>query len=105
MIKLFQRWRNQRKIGSPRAPRIIDYVSTGWGHNWQRMEGGLDLGRMRIAGWCSPPPMIGDLLRFRMASGRIALYRVEEVEPCADPPDMYFATIAPSRYEGEESQP
>jgi hypothetical protein len=46
-------------------------------------------------------PSVGDVLTCLMESGRTSMWIFTSVEPKWDPPDMYFATVVPYKYEDE----
>lgn len=62
----------------------------GWGNSmffltWEKRE---------ITGHISPiRPEVGDEIQSRMASGKVARFKVASVNLCSDPSDMFFATV------------
>jgi hypothetical protein len=59
------------------------------GHSigWQNVDRG------RLVGWLSPHPKPGDEFHSPMASGKTGVYEITKVDPCWDPPDMFFADV------------
>lgn len=66
----------------------------GWGNR----IGFLDWKSRRVSGHTTPHPNEGDELRAEMQSGEIARFRFGKIEPCGDPPDMWFATVTDIGY-------
>jgi hypothetical protein len=60
-----------------------------WGDNiqWMKWED------RSIVGWTDPHPQPGDQIIFDMKSGRRAIFQIRSVDPCGDPPDMWFAKL------------
>ena len=68
-----------------------------WGNcvdwfNWDTRE---------VVGHLPTIPDIGDELRSKMDSGKIARFRIESVRQQTDPNDMFFATVSDIGYLGE----
>lgn len=61
----------------------------------------FDWAKRRIVGWMTPIPKVGDELRCKMRSGKIARFEVVEVEHQRDPSDMFFATVKDIGYLSE----
>lgn len=55
----------------------------------------------RVHGWKNPLPVKGDLLLIPMESGKTIVGRFIKIEPCGDPPDMFFADVKLLGYEEE----
>lgn len=71
-----------------RKPRTIQQ----WNHqNWGNRIGFLDFGKRELVGWMDPKPEDGDILEVIMASGKIALFEITQIEYVSDPKDMFFA--------------
>jgi len=66
----------------------------GWGDainmwRWPKKLGDI----CKVEGHKNPKPIKGDLLLMPMESGKTLLTQFTKVEPCGDPPDMFFADI------------
>lgn len=48
----------------------------------------------RIMGWKTPKPQVGDYLTDKMKSGKVGRFVFQTIEPCEDPPDMFFGDVA-----------
>ena len=48
---------------------------------------------LSVVGWKSSRPKPNDLLRMRMASGKVGLCIFVKVELCRDPADMFFGDV------------
>jgi len=70
---------------------------TGWGNaiSWH------DYDKRRLYGFLSRLPQNGDEIHFKMKSGKIARFAVQNVEYCDDPRDMWFADAVDIGYVGE----
>lgn len=68
---------------------------SGWGDSlhWS------DWDRRRLYGFLKEPPKIGDILRSKMESGKIARFVFTNVEILKDPSDMFFANVSDLEYE------
>ncbi len=66
-----------------------------WGNRIQWMKPGRT-----VAGWkpCDQRPRVGDWLTADMESGKTGLYRFYSIDWQHDPPDMFFAKVAPVGY-------
>ena len=62
--------------------RVIDMRERHWGHNFEV----LDAVKHKIAGWCTPTPESGDILRTK--EGDLVLSSVEYEN---SPPEMWLA--------------
>lgn len=64
-------------------------IGGGWGNaiNWQAWD------RRGVVGWKRHRPQVGDILLSPMESGRTGKFEFIKVDYCADPPDMFFATV------------
>jgi hypothetical protein len=77
---------------SEQEPKTHDYSRPSWGHDYSTVaviDGGR---RLRLGGWghgISP----GDYLILRNW-GDTTRYRVETIEYCENPRDMWFANVA-----------
>lgn len=94
-MKLLERFR--------RGFRLSGYVydankHNGWGNNieWS------DYDKRRIVGWLYRKPQVGDEIRFKMQSGKVARFAVKEVERAWGVHDMFFADVMDIGYVGEE---
>ncbi len=70
-------------------PSMTFQIGGGWGNavNW------FDLDKLRVVGWQSRRPNVGDGLLAEMVSGRTYVYRFVAVDYKLDPPDMFFGTV------------
>lgn len=66
-------------------------IGGGWG---DRIEWSTPLGPNQVNGWKTPLPQVGDSLEAPMQSGKTGVYRFDDVRPCRDPRDMFFATVS-----------
>ena len=79
-----------------------DYSMGGtWGDaiNWNGVEQFdktplVPESRFRCHGWKYTKPKVGQTLKAEFARSWV-LFEFVEVEPCCDPPDMFFATVKP----------
>lgn len=65
---------------------------------WEHKDWGdnvyfLDWKERKIVGWMKPLPKIGDEIRSKMRSGKIARFEIVKIKVEQDPPDMFFATV------------
>ena len=62
---------------------------SGWGNSvkW------FDWQKRRVVGWLHQIPEVNDEIRAKMESGKTARFKIVNVEPQRDPPDMFFATV------------
>lgn len=80
----------------PKTGRVINmWEHDGWGdsiyfNNWEERQ---------IVGWMMDRPKIGDILRSKMESGKIARFQVVSVDLKTDPHDMFFAKLKDLNYE------
>lgn len=70
---------------------------TGWGDliAWNDFE------KRRLYGFLQRKPEVGDEVRFKMSSGKVARFAILNVEHAGDPPDMWFADAMDIGYVGE----
>jgi len=82
------------RSAEPWRPGYAFALGGGWGNaiNWQDWE------RRRVVGWKQRHPKMGDRLDAEMQSGRVAVFRFTNVEPCLDPRDMFFASVEDMGY-------
>ena len=81
------------------ARKIYDMDSIGngyWGNSIKFCSGpdiinGGEL--LRVVGWKSSRPKKGDLLRMKLASGKVAIAIFKKVELCNNPHDMFFGSV------------
>lgn len=98
MIRHFREWLTARRRHEQQATMSVRiwekrrYNAYGSRISW------LDVERRRLSGHTTPHPSVGDELRAEMESGRVARFRFVAVEPCGDPRDMWFATVADIGY-------
>ena len=88
----FKRWFEEDKYEPVDKMGIQIYnmwEHIGWGNriSWSYWE------HRKINGHLPYKLKPGDEIRSRMQSGKIARFRVTEVEYCGDPKDMFFATV------------
>jgi hypothetical protein len=72
--------------------RTIDVSRGTWGHNITVSvihDGGQ---RLDVTGWLTPQPDEGDFLILANGEGTTR-YKVDEIRPCFDPKDMFFAAL------------
>jgi len=86
----------------------IHILGGGWGNainidNWPESENEKQV--VKVHGFKNPKPLVGDLLRIPMKSGKVLINRFVSVKNCGDPADMFFAEVAAWHYEGEEPGP
>lgn len=65
-----------------------------WGDSITWWQGAPTGHEGRVYGWVPRRPRVGDRVAVEMQSGRWAAWVFKEVDPCRDPPDMFFATVA-----------
>jgi hypothetical protein len=82
---------------TPRKDARTFKVGGGWGDaiTW------FDFKTGRVSGHKTPKPKVGDVLTSQMQSGKIGVFLFASVEPCGDPPDMFFGTVTPVGYADE----
>jgi len=85
-----------QEFPSPRGTIINMWEHTSWGDNiyffnWEKRH---------LVGWMTPIPNIGDEIRCKMKSGKVARFKIIKVEPQKDPKDMFFATVEDIGYLG-----
>lgn len=80
------------------GPTTHDVCEGLWGHKVDVLEvlgRGEDYGHeLRVAGWLTPLPRVGDFVLLPHEECHDTRYRFETVEPCGDPPDMFFANLS-----------
>ena len=82
-------------IGFSKKGKPVMYeMFGGWGN---RIEW-LNYNNGKIAGWKQRKPVIGDLIKCPMESGKDKLFRVINVKYMADPQDMFFADTEDAGY-------
>lgn len=87
------------------TPRLwgLDNISGGY---WGDSIKFFDWDKRQIVGWKSPiRPQKGDFVKARMASGKIAYFKIIKVELQSNPNDMFFADVRDLGYEGEIELP
>lgn len=94
-VRLF-RPTKKLKTPEPRKNARLFKIGGGWGNavEWMTWD-------TRVNGWKTPTPVDGDILTCEMKSGKTAVWIFDKVEPCGDPADMFFATVAPVGYTDE----
>jgi hypothetical protein len=70
------------------SPLVHDMAEGYWGRHIEWLRPGE-----KLTGHMTPKPEVGDEVRSPMHSGRTGIYRITNVEPMLDPPDMFFATV------------
>lgn len=78
----------------PKVKPVMYEMGGGWGNRitWQ------DLPKRKIVGWKQRTPVVGDLIKCPMESGKDGLFRIISVDKKTDPPDMFFADTEPAGY-------
>ena len=71
-------------------------ICHGWG---DRIEW-TDFDQRALSGHQRRIPKVGDYLFAKMESGKVAVFCWDKVEPCGNPPDMFFGTVDDVGYEG-----
>jgi hypothetical protein len=79
--------------------RAFDTRGGSWGASVQWN----DIERRRVHGWAEPRPVMGDILKSPMASGRVGVFVFTGVDLCRDPPDMFFGAVEFIGYDDELS--
>ena len=70
-----------------------------WEHNgWGNSIRWLDWDNRRLSGHLSTPPSVGDEVRSKMDTGKIARFLITAVKRLEDPPDMFFANVSDIGY-------
>jgi hypothetical protein len=89
-----------------RKPEMTGYVYNAWEHEgwgnsiiWSYGDG---FEKRQITGWLWRKPTVGDEIRFKMESGKIARFRVQDVEHASGVHDMFFAHLMDIGYVGED---
>lgn len=93
LVHLFSR---KPKEPTPRTGAKLFTVGGGWGDAIQWMTWPT-----RVTGWKTPQPVNGDILTCELKSGKTGVWIFSNVEPCGDPADMFFASVAPAGYADE----
>ncbi|MVM36078.1 hypothetical protein GO755_39055 [Spirosoma sp. HMF4905] len=67
----------------------------GWGNSifW------TDYSQRKLSGFMMSKPVVGDIIRANMESGKVARFRVDSVEDVRDPRDMFFVKVSDLGYE------
>lgn len=74
----------------------------GWGDRIEIDKYAIDGKPLaRVHGWKNPLPTKGDLLLIPMESEKTVVGEFIKIEPCGDPPDMFFADVKLLGYEDE----
>lgn len=88
-----------------KKPEMTGYVYNAWEHQgwgdsiiWSI---GVDFEKRQITGWLWRKPNIGDEIRFKMESGKIARFRVQNVEHAEGVHDMFFGDLMDIGYVDE----
>lgn len=70
----------------------------GWGDriSWSFYD------KRRVDAHTTPRPVVGDEIRDKMASGKIARFVIRDIEYVSDPNDMWFAKLEDIGYVGEK---
>ena len=71
---------------------------------WGYQISWFDWNKRRIYGHLSPLPKEGDTFTYAMKSGKRALFKIIKVEPCGNPPDMFWADVEDVKYIEESNQ-
>lgn len=78
--------------------------ASGWGNSIKftdQVSRGVVRVKSGIVGWKTPKPKNGDYLQVRMESGRVGVFKIENVKSCGDPHDMFFADVIEVGYKDE----
>ena len=79
---------------------VTPCIFSMWEHSsWGNSIYFTDWDKRRIAGHLTPLPKVGDVLRCKMKSGKIARFKFEVVDVLSDPRDQFFATVSFLGYE------
>ena len=90
--------RKQEKKSVKKYPREVNmWEYSGWGSsiNW------MDWSKRKIYGFMTPVIHKGDIIKDKLASGRIGVFKVVSVDRKKDPRDMFFAVVEDLGYEDE----
>ena len=95
----------ESSIPKPTGRYINMWEHSVWGNNICFAD--YDKGRKinKIVGWLSIKPVVGDEIRSKMQSGKIARYLVVSVDYCRDPQDMFFADVGTLGYLDGDPEP
>lgn len=58
----------------------------------------FDYDKLKVSGW-SNYINEGDIVRSKMQSGKIGLFKIKKIKRMIDPRDQYFAIVEPWKYE------
>ena len=83
-----------QKMRPAKATPTLYEMFGGWGN---RIEW-FDIANRKISGWKQRRPVVGDLIRCPMESGKSCLFKVISVNYMSDPADMFFAETKPIGY-------
>lgn len=65
-----------------------------WEHNsWGNNVYFFDYDERKLVGWLTPLPKVGDEVRSKMQSRKIARFEIISIDVKKDPPDMFFAIV------------
>jgi hypothetical protein len=85
-----------------KRPVLTGYVYESWRHTgWGDAIGWSNYKERRVHGWLWRRPQVGDEIRWKMESSKVARFIVTDVEYCYDPDDMFFADVMDIGYVGE----
>lgn len=73
-------------------------------HSWGDNIGWFNVETLQLCGHTTPLVETGDEILCEMRSGKVGKFKVTEVEPCGDPPDMWFAKSEFSGYVEKPSE-
>jgi hypothetical protein len=89
--------RSKAKRAGVKVTRLVSLTGKVWNmrdhRGWGNSIGWIDWKTRRVYGHTTPHPCVGDELRADMQSGGVARFRFAKIEPCGDPPDMWFANV------------
>jgi len=95
-------FKKERHIAINSDAITVDYTRTYLGHSYEiTKEYSQEYGLMEICGWYSGKIREGDVIKINMASGKAGLFIIFKLEKCADPDDMFFATVFSWKYADE----
>ena len=75
------------------------------GGTWGNAIQWSDWDSRRVVGWKSRKPVVGDILKSTMGSGKVAVFEFTAVEYKDSPSDMFFGTVRDIGYDGELPAP
>lgn len=92
-------WIKELFFVQPIQPRQDAKTFDTRGGTWGDKVEWFHVGTRRVTGWKDERPIVGDILKSPMASGRVGIFVFTDVELMRDPPDMFFGTVEFHSYE------